>query len=142
MPQALPIPALAHSVMTDLIGLCRSTATYAKQEKGRADRLEKLAADLSNAAVPTVTQRKFNQHTLNRWVALSKQAGVIDESVDNVKDAAMIQNDPEQFIDNLLQMQLPPDPQGDLITKSAAADPKLSGGKVLVDHDGWADCLT
>lgn len=141
MPQALPIPALAHDVMTDLIGLCRKTATYAKQEKGRADRLEKLAADLSRAAVPAVTHRKFDQRTLDRWVTLSKQAGVIDASLDNVKAAAMIQNDPAQFIDNLLQMQLPPDPQGDMITKSAA-EQKISGGKVLVDHDGWADCLS
>ena len=121
-----------HDFVGELFGLCKVAADEIDSKDTLIAELKKSA---SGAPTPAKTQM-FTLEEARQWTASMKQASVLPEEADLEKVARYIVDNPQWLVDQLLQTQLPPDPQG--FAKEAST---ISDQAPLMDHDGWLSCL-
>ena len=131
MSEVTQIPAAVHDLVTNLFGVCKRAALELDEKDAELEKL-KQASTSPGGVGPT-----FTLDEAQVWAGQLKQASLVDERVDLDKLARHIVDNPSWLVEQLIQHQLPPEPQG-VPEKQAST---ISDGPKLVDHDGWLKCL-
>lgn len=134
----IPIPQAAYDVIQDLLKLSKQAAVSAQAHEKRANDLDQELRRVK-AATPAPAPASFDRKLVDGWVEQLKAAGFVLPDDSHEKVAKLILTRPQDLISMLIQAQLPPEAQGHPLTKEASAE--KSDKPVLVDHDGWSDCL-
>ena len=119
--------------MMDLVDLAKSAAAESDEARARVSELEKAVAQKQ----PT-TEPMFDKSSLLKLAGKAHLAGLVPANEKLEKVADTIASNPLSFMNYIIQAQMPPESQGEPFEKEAS---KLSGDNVLVDYDGWLECL-
>lgn len=119
-----------------VLEIAKAAAAGMDEANARCAALVKAAAE--NRAQAPAARAVFSPAQLMKLAAKAREAGLVSENLPVEKVAATIEADPASFIEHILQAQMPPDSLGEALDKEAS---KFSGENILIDHDGWSDCI-
>lgn len=131
-PKTIPIPQHLHEVVEGVFDLC-------KQAAAELDERDRIIASLKKeAGHPPPAAPAISKEQALVYAHQLKQASLLPrEDINLEKLAEYISRNPQWLVEQLLQTNLPPEPQGEPEKQAFT----ISGEERLIDHDGWMECI-